>query len=210
MIERYTRDVEVRNPHPTLVRWGAVIAGGILGLGILIAMSAFWLALAYGSDISWVQDDLGWYLGGSAVMSLFLASYLAGWMQGPRGWNPGLMAGVTLWALTLLIMTLGAVPTAIAWIPGPVAASPEQAEAVANTASVNGALWVTFLSIIGTLLASAFGGALGGATPRREAIYAPEGRSGMQQREVQVRMEPDDHDHDETVSRPTTTTSRSL
>src|SRR5262245_27026709 len=99
MIERHVRDLEVKPSHPTLIRWGAVFAAGAVGIGVLVVLSSLWLALAYGSGIASIREDLAWYLGGSAVMALFLASYLAGWMQGVRGWVPGTMAGLTLWSV---------------------------------------------------------------------------------------------------------------
>jgi hypothetical protein len=184
-----------------LVGWGAITAGGVLGLAILIALSALWLALAFGSDVAAIRDDLAWFLGGSAVMSLFLASYLAGFMQGVRGWTPGLMAGITLWAVTLVVAALGAVPTVFAILPGSVGTtSASDAAAAASAAPIAAPLWATFLSIVGTLLASAFGGTLGGATPRSEKLYAPDGRPQLRERDVQVRIEPEDD-----VARTTTT-----
>jgi hypothetical protein len=34
---------------------------------MLMLLSALWLALAYGSEMSAIRDNLGWYIGGSAV-----------------------------------------------------------------------------------------------------------------------------------------------
>ena len=69
----------------SLLKWSAVFGGLVLGLAMLLLLSALWLALAYGSEVSAIRDNLGWYVGLSAVASLFVAGILTGYLSGVRG-----------------------------------------------------------------------------------------------------------------------------
>ena len=47
-------------------------------------------------------------MGASAVLSLFVAAILTGYLSGVRGAGPGLLHGLTLWALLMLLsVTVG-------------------------------------------------------------------------------------------------------
>ena len=59
-------------PTP-LLKWSAVFGGLVLGLATLLLLTALWLALAYGSDLTDVSSNLEWYIGLSAIASLFIA-----------------------------------------------------------------------------------------------------------------------------------------
>ena len=48
---------------PDLIRWGAVIAGGIVGLGLFALLNTLWLAIASGSGDGWVSGNLAWFVG---------------------------------------------------------------------------------------------------------------------------------------------------
>src|SRR5205085_5436050 len=90
---------------PTLVRWGAVFSGAIIGLALLTLLSGLWLALAYGSNVSSVAGNLNWFIGATAVVALLVGGLLAGYLSGVRGVGTGMLHGLTLWGL-LLIATL--------------------------------------------------------------------------------------------------------
>jgi len=173
----YARDYDtVEGTRPSLVRWGAVFGGAVIGLGLLTLLSALWFALAFGSHISGIRTNLEWFVGISAIVSLFIAGYLSGWLSGTRGWGSGLMNGLTMWGL-LLIATVG--------IGVPALLNVFNINSVVGSATVpggaslrvfgvaNAPLWATFWSMIVGLVAAAIGGALGGATPRAEGVYAP-------------------------------------
>jgi hypothetical protein len=70
---------------PVVVRWAAVIAGVIIGLGIFAMLNALWWAVEYSAGDSWVSRNLAWLLGGSAAVSLLLAGLIAGAIAGVRG-----------------------------------------------------------------------------------------------------------------------------
>ena len=85
--DRYRRRAEVERR----------VRGLVLGLAMLLLLSAMWLALAYGSEVSAIRDNLRWYIGISAVASLFVAGIITGYLSGVRGVGPGMLHGFTLW-----------------------------------------------------------------------------------------------------------------
>jgi hypothetical protein len=149
---------------PTRVRWGAVIAGGVLAVALLLLLSSFWMALGFGSEVDPVAQNLEWFIGGSAIACLFVGGWVAGRMSGVRGAGAGIAHGATLWAVVLLvtlsigipavlnILNLGRVATEIGRQTGVIAQG------------VDASLWATFLSLVGALVAAAIGGMIGGAT----------------------------------------------
>ncbi len=88
-----------------LLRWSAVFGGLILGLALLLLLSTLWLALAYGSNVSSVAANIEWYIGASAVLSLFVAGILTGYLSGVRGAGTGMLHGFALWGL-LIVATI--------------------------------------------------------------------------------------------------------
>lgn len=81
---------------PDVVRWAAVIAGVVIGLGIFTMLNALWWAIEYSAGDGWVSRHLAWLLGGSAAVSLLLAGLIAGAIAGVRGTLAGLINGATL------------------------------------------------------------------------------------------------------------------
>lgn len=165
---------------PDLVRWGPVVAGVLIGLGVFALVNSLWLAFAYDSGNGWVSDNLGWYIGATAAGALFLAGFSAGLLAGVRGMGAGLANGITTWGL-LFVLSLTAI------IPGAVNLTARLGTGVQQgTTTVGGslgapgggftvesALWTTFWSLlIGGALA-AVGGVLGG-TLRRPVLVAEE------------------------------------
>jgi len=88
---------------PDVVRWAAVIAGVVIGLGFFALLNSLWWTLEYSASHSWVSDNLPWLLGGSAAVSLLLAGLIAGVLAGVRGTLAGLANGATAWDLLFLV-----------------------------------------------------------------------------------------------------------
>ncbi len=150
---------------PQRIRWGAVFGGAILGIALLAALTSLWYALAYASGVDEIRADLEWYLGGSAIASVFVAGLLAGWLSGVRGAGSGFFHGVTIWALMVtLIVSIGIPATFNVFNLG------RMVELGTNGGLLNPnadtVLWATFIAIVGGLVASGLGGAIGGAMTR--------------------------------------------
>jgi putative membrane protein (TIGR04086 family) len=162
----------------TLIHWGSVFAGAVWALAITVLLSALWLALGYGSEIAAIRNNIEWYLAGSAMFALLVGGFLAGWAPGVRGWTPGLLNGMTVWGLMLTVSLLIGVPSVLGGaaafggnIIGGITTAGRGAGGLAATQAADTGLWAGFwTALIGFVLA-ALGGALGGATPRDEAMY---------------------------------------
>jgi putative membrane protein (TIGR04086 family) len=166
-------DDDSRRGGPQLVRWGAVFAGAVLALGLLALLSLLWFALAYGSEISGVRENLQWYVGISSIFCLFVGGILAGWLSGVRGWRAGTINGLTMWALLLIatlsigvpsvlnVFSLGTLGTAVGEVDGLIAPG------------VDSALWASFWSMLAAFFTAGLGGAIGGSVARREDGYEP-------------------------------------
>jgi hypothetical protein len=150
--------------QPTRLRWGAVIAGGVLAVALLLLLASLWMALGFGSEVSEIADNLEWYIGGSAIFCLFLGGWVAGRMSGVRGAGPGIAHGATLWAVVLLVTLSIGIPSILNILNlGRVATEIDQQTSVIAQ-GVDASLWATFLSLIGALVAAALGGMIGGMT----------------------------------------------
>ena len=159
-------------PSP-LLKWSAVFGGLVLGLAMLLLLSALWLALAYGSEVSAIRDNLRWYIGGSAVASLFVAGILTGYLSGVRGAATGILHGFTLWGLLMLVAVTVGVPSLlnVFGLQG-LADQADSATRLADSGS-DGTLWVTFWTLLGGFIAAGVGGMIGGAFTRAESVAAP-------------------------------------
>lgn len=150
------------HPAPTMIRWGAVIAGAIIGLAVLVLLTSFFVAL--GSEADAIGRNLHWFGLASAVVALFVAGLLAGGLSGVRGVGSGLFHGLTAWAL-ILAVTLA--------FPFPQAAGLLETFATPLPDLEAGPLWAAFLSVLGGLIVAAIGGLLGGAMARPAAVETP-------------------------------------
>ena len=157
----------VRSP---LLKWSAVFGGLVLGLAMLMLLSALWLALAYGSEMSAIRDNLGWYIGGSAVASLFVAGILTGYLSGVKGAATGMLHGFTWWGLLMLVAVTIGVPSLlnVFGLQG-LADQADSATRLADSGS-DGTLWVTFWTLFGGFIAAGIGGMIGGAFTRAESV----------------------------------------
>jgi hypothetical protein len=150
--------------QPTRVRWGAVIAGGVLAVALLLLLSSLWMALGFGSEASLIADNLEWFIGGSAIFCLFVGGWVAGRMSGVRGAGAGMAHGATLWAVVLLVTLAVGIPAILNILNlGRVATEIDRQTGVIAQ-GVDASLWATFLSLVGALVAAAIGGVIGGMT----------------------------------------------
>jgi hypothetical protein len=150
---------------PQRIRWGAVFGGAILGIALLAALTSLWFALAYASGVEEIRTDLEWYLTGSAVASVFVAGLLAGWLSGVRGAGSGFFHGITIWALMVtLTVSIGIPATFNVFNLGRVVDLGTNGGLLDPNADT--VLWATFYAIVGGLVASGLGGAIGGAMTR--------------------------------------------
>jgi hypothetical protein len=151
---------------PQRIRWGAVFAGAVFGIALLALLTTLWLALAYGSEIDEVRENLEWFVGASAIVCLFVAGLLAGWLSGVRGAGSGFFNGVTIWALMLLLTISVGVPAILdVVVPGRLSLVDPASGGVLDP-NANAVLWATLSAILGGLVASGLGGAIGGAITR--------------------------------------------
>lgn len=148
---------------PQRVRWGAVFAGAVIGLGLLVLLTTLWVSLGFGSDVEQIRDNLEWYVGFSAVGCLFVAGILAGWLSGVRGAGSGFFNGVTIWALMLVLTITAGIPAVINVLNLGRLIDVDTGGLLATNETV---WWATFFAIVGGLLASGIGGAIGGAFTR--------------------------------------------
>jgi hypothetical protein len=177
MATEYARDYPVARGYPAdrgmnLVRWGPVFAGAIIGLAIMLLLGALWSAWA--QETTGVADNLEWFFFGSAIFSLLVAGFLAGFLAGTRGWGPGLLHGLTVWGLILVGLIAAGVPSAQAIFDA--AATP--IDDIGGTA-----LWATFLGMAVGLVLAAIGGVLGGSLRRPPAMYGTMGDDDRYERD---------------------------
>jgi hypothetical protein len=174
----------VRSPGriTDLVRWGPVLAGVVVALGLFAMVSALWFALAYslegGDGNGWISDNLGWFVGATAAAALMLAGFLAGFFSGPRGAGAGVVNGLTAWGLLFALSVTAVVPGALN-LTDRLGAGLQDGEtspgASLGTAgggfTVETALWAGFWSLLVGLVLAAAGGLLGGKL-RRPVVEA--------------------------------------
>lgn len=148
-------------PSTSLVRWGPVVAGAVVGFAVMILLSTFWVALAEGAGAGAIGDNLHWYGLISAIVALFVAGFLAGWLSGVRGPGTGLLHGVTVWSLILVATLAFAVPQTLRVFEAFTTPLPELGA---------GPAWASFFSVLIGLVAAGAGGLIGGAITRPAAI----------------------------------------
>jgi hypothetical protein len=147
--------------RPQLVRWGSVFAGSVIGLATFILLNALWLALSFGSHDSVVYSNLSWWIAGTAIFCILLASLIAGLSSGARGLAAGSVSGLTTWGLVVIAV-------------GVVVLSTFSINDLPKTLSVSGTIysinylsyWAAFWSLLIGLGAGLLGGMIGGAVPR--------------------------------------------
>ncbi len=153
----------------TLPTWRSVFAGAVIGVATMFALGALWFAIAYGSGVDTVRDNLDWYLGGTAIFSLFVAGFAAGNLSGLRGPGAGMVHGTTVWALaTVTALTLG-IPSVMSILGFTQAQVADVGRALGSSFPPQAA-WTAFYSLVVGWAAAALGGFLGGATTRDDGL----------------------------------------
>jgi hypothetical protein len=155
---------------PALIRWAAIFGGAVLGLAFLTLLTSLWLALAYASGVEVIRANLEWYVGGSAVGSLFVAGILTGYISGVRGAGTGMLNGWALWGLLLIVTVAVGVPSILNLFNLGRAAT-DAATSVAGLGT-DTALWASFWTLAGGFVAAGLGGAIGGALSRGRHVRA--------------------------------------
>jgi hypothetical protein len=169
----------------TLIRWSAVFAGTLLGLATLALLSSLWLALARASNVDVIGRNIEWFIGVSAVVCLFLAGLLAGYLSGVRGAGPGFLHGATIWALLLIVTVSVGVPAILNVFNLGQLTRDVQTTTTVTDQGVYNALWGTFWTILGGFLAAGIGGAIGGALTRdADQIVRVDGETTVPSRTV--------------------------
>jgi hypothetical protein len=151
-------------PAP-LLKWGAIFGGLILGLAMLLLLSALWLALAYGSDSNAVAGNLEWYIGFSAIGSLFVGAILTGYLSGVPGAGTGMLHGFALWGLLIVVTVTVGIPSVLNVFGLQQIADQAVSGRLIQTGD-QGALWASFFTILGGFVAAGFGGMIGGLVTR--------------------------------------------
>ena len=164
-------------PAIDLVRWGPVVAGAIIGVGVFALFNSLWLAFAYNNDNGWVSGNLSWFIGATAAAALLLAGLIAGFLAGVRGTAAGLVNGVTAWGLLFFLSLAAAIPGALnltTRLGAGLQEGSSDSGGVLGTAgdgfAVESALWVSFWSLLIGLALAAVGGVIGGAL-RRPVVF---------------------------------------
>lgn len=183
---------------PSLIRWGAVFGGMVIGLSLLILLTALWLAIGVGTGTDVVMQNMNWFVAGSAIVAMFAGGLLAGWLSGVPGAGPGFFNGLTVWGLILIGSIVIGAPGALQ-IFG--------ADAAMLEAGMNGqlgidastALWAGFVSLLIGALAAGLGGVLGGMTTRPALTYATAEHLGRREEHREIRDERTDARTDDDV-----------
>jgi len=148
-----------RTENEVSVHWGGVFAGLVIGLGSLVLLSSFWLALGFGSDQGWVADNLGWWLGGMLLVALAIGGYVAG--RSARSAASASVNAAVVWGFTMIALTVAGGTTLFSSVHlKPLLARPGGTNAAGP--------WLTFVAIVLGLL-FAIGGAGAGAGARHGA-----------------------------------------
>ncbi len=153
---------------PDVVRWAAVIAGVVIGLGFFALLNSLWWAIEYSAGTGWVSNNLPWLLGGSAAVSLLLAGLIAGVLAGVRGTLAGLANGAAAWGLLFLVSLTTFLPEAVNLTSKLRAGVREGATTFGGYPGAGGGftvastLWTGFWSLLVGLVMAVIGGILGG------------------------------------------------
>ena len=152
------------------IDWGAVWAGLVWTIGVLVLLSSLWSALAFaGNGIEAFADNIEWWIAASAIVALLVGGIVAGWAPRARGPLAGGLNGMTVWGTLLTLTIIIGVPSVLggAAIVGqalPADVNVQQQVTVDQETS----LWATFWAALIGFGTAALGGALGGIMPKRQ------------------------------------------
>lgn len=148
---------------PVLIRWGAVLAGTILGFALMVLLATFWVAL--GGNVGAISANVHWFHFASAVVALFVAGLTAGLLSGIKGMGHGLFHGLTAWGLVLAATTVFPFPAAFGLFSVFTTPLPEVG---------TGPAWASFFALLIGLVAAAAGGVIGGTLTRPPDVHEDE------------------------------------
>jgi hypothetical protein len=151
------------------VRWGSVLAGTVIGIGLMALLTRLWVALAWSGiasapatvNVASVADNIEWYLAASAAFAALTAGFFSAWLSSSRGWGPGVLNALTAWSLTTVATLAMGAPSVVAFVVG--------STIILDLTT----LWATFWGMLLGLVLALCGGALGGATKHPNALFAP-------------------------------------
>lgn len=166
---RTTQSYGAAAAAPSLIRWGAVFGGAVVGLSLLMLLTTLLFALAYGNGMEQLETNLPWWVAGAAVLSMFVGGMVAGWLSGVPGIGPGFFNGLTVWAITLLTALFVGVPSLVGATGFDFSLA--QAPNAQDLAAQGDGLWAGFISLLVGALTAAIGGMIGGAITR--PAFAP-------------------------------------
>jgi hypothetical protein len=167
---RTTTETAVGAVSPSLIRWGAVIGGVVVGMSLLILLTLMWFALAFENDMGQIAQNMAWFLGGSAIVAMLAGGVLAGWLSGVHGAGAGFFNGLTVWAIILIGSLALGVPGALN-VMDPAAVT--NGEFFADLGLAGNPIWATFISLVVGALAAGVGGIIGGLMTRPAVPIAP-------------------------------------
>lgn len=137
------------------IGWGAIFGGALVGASVMLLLTSLWLALTVGPGTNWVGANVAWFIGGTAIFSMLVAGFLAGWWAGSRGPGTGLVHGLTEWGLVTA--------TSLFAVPGVFSIAAAVGNGPAAPAMTGTAFWTVFWSLLIGLGAALVGGFAGGA-----------------------------------------------
>jgi len=176
----------------TLIRWSAVLAGTALGLAALVLLTSLWLALANASNVEFILRNLEWFVGASAVVCLFIAGVLSGYLSGVHGAGRGFLHGATIWALLLIVSMSVGIPAILNVFSVSQLANDVTTPAGTIDPTAANALWSTFWTILGGFLAAGIGGMIGGLLTRDDIVRVEGEQIVRRDRELDDRRTVDD------------------
>lgn len=149
---------------PSLIRWGAVFGGTVVGLSLLLLLTTLSFALAYANGMEAVENNLPWVIAGCAALCMFIGGMVAGWLSGVPGVGPGFFNGLSVWALILLAAIAVGVPSLVGVTGLDISLNdtPDPEALAAQGES----LWAGFFSLLIGAVTAAFGGMIGGVMTR--------------------------------------------
>jgi hypothetical protein len=147
----------------SLIRWGPVFAGAVIGLALAAMAASLWFALAFERGTATFRDYLDWWVAGTAIGGTLVGAFIAGLASARRGPGSGLLQGLTLWGLLVIaLMTLG---ISAAGIFG----TTFDVQIGGSTYTIRTtSYWSVFWTMVIGFGAAVIGGMFGGAIPRRE------------------------------------------
>jgi len=147
----------------SLVSWGPVFAGTVIGLAMSAMAASLWFALAFERGTATFRNHLDWWVAGTAIGGTLLGAFIAGLASARRGVVSGLLQGLTLWGLlTVALLIFGL--SAAALFGTTFVVNVRGTSYTITTTSY----WSVFWTMLIGFGAAALGGMLGGSIPRRE------------------------------------------